>query len=320
MGNSSSEEGPRMPDYRRVLFGSAYLSNVQKFYGWSAEVAAFSLNGMAASLEELQDWRVDNMLVNNRDYNLALGPQEGGAALEIGFGTGSLTICARRRGLNIMGIDYTADYMRVARELARLAGFDDREAYRMFRQGDVRDLRFASNHFSLITASGILQYVDDILASMREILRTLRPGGILLLDAPDYRFPYESTYNIPWIPFMKKDAAAAWLEGFEKPDEGLAYIHYISLPHCLGIMKAVGFKILDAHTTLAESEIPRQIEKVLMGQMPDDLADDPEKVFLLARRVDRAKIQVEPCSFLITAQKPLEGAHPMGCHSTRSRA
>lgn len=301
---------PGMPDFREVLFKSPYLSNVQKFYGWSDSVAKYSMEGMLATIEKLQDWRIDNMLAKDREHNLKLLHGEGGLGLEVGFGTGSLTVGARRRGLNVIGVDYTAEYIRVARELAILAGMDNKDLYQVFRQGNVEDLCFPSNHFSLVICSGVLQYVGDVLAAMREILRTLQPGGILLVDVPDYRFPYEATYNIPWVPFMKMKVAEAWLEGFEKPTRGLKYIKYISLPHCLGMMTSMGFDILDAHTTVSEAEIPSEIQNVLTGQSQDHLINDPERAYLLARKVNRDKVRAKPCSFIITAQKPRVNTSP----------
>jgi ubiquinone/menaquinone biosynthesis C-methylase UbiE len=317
MKNNRQCEEHMMPGYRQVLFSSEYLTNIKKLYGWTSEVATFSLGGMVASLETLEDWRVDNMLAMDLDHGLKLRQGEGGIGLEVGFGTGSLTICARRRGLNIVGIDYTAEYMRVARELASMAGLDDRELYQVLRQDNVEDLSFPKNHFALIICSGVLQYVGDIFAAMREMLRTLKPGGIMLLDAPDYRFPFESTYNIPWVPFMKEKVARAWLEGFDKPEKGLKFIKYVSLPHCLGIMKAVGFNILKAHTTVSGVEISKEIDKVLVGYSSDYLVDDPEKAFLMARKVNREGLRLKPCSFIITAQKPFDKTVPAGngrCH------
>lgn len=299
-----------MNNYRDVLFNSEYLSNVQKYYGWSDDVANYSLEGMLNTLEKLQDWRIDQMLAKNREHQLNLNHGQGGIGLEVGFGTGSLTVSARRRGLNIIGVDYTGEYMRVARELAILAGQEDKNLYNILRQGDVEDLQFPNNYFSLVICSGVLQYVGDVFAAMREIMRILAPGGVLLVDTPDYRFPYEATYNIPWIPFMKKGVARAWLEGFQKPDGGLKYIHYISLPHCLGIMKAIGFDILDAHTTVPEDDLPLEISKFTSGQALDDLVGDPEAAFLLARKVNKEGLQTKPCSFIISAKKSDETVLP----------
>lgn len=292
-----------MATFEQILFGSEYLSNVQKFYGWSEELARYSLGSMANSMEQLQDWRVDAIMQKDREHSLDL--TTGGQALEVGFGTGSFTVTARRRGINITGIDYTVGYMRVARSLGSLAGFPEDQLYSIFRQGNVEDLQFPSDHFGLILSSGVMQFVGDLVSAMREMLRTLKPGGIVLLDSPDYRFPFEAQYNIPWIPFMKKEQAKAWLEGFERPVKGLDYIKYISLPHIVGIMKAVGFEILEAGTLVPESEIPRQIHEILGPEPLDRIIDDPARVYLLARRLKREGVVSHGAAFKITARKPL---------------
>jgi len=48
---------------------------------------------------------------------------------------------------------------------------------------------------------------------------------------------------------MKKELAASWLDVFDKPIEGLSVFNHVSLPHCLGILDALGVEVREATTT-----------------------------------------------------------------------
>lgn len=58
-------------------------------------------------------------------------------------------------------------------------------------------LPFPSNSFDLILSHEVLEHVQDDAQAVREIVRTLRPGGRLVLFVPNRGYPYE-THGIYW--------------------------------------------------------------------------------------------------------------------------
>lgn len=58
-------------------------------------------------------------------------------------------------------------------------------------------LPFADNTFDLILSHEVLEHVQDDAAAVREIVRTLRPGGRLVLFCPNRGYPFE-THGIYW--------------------------------------------------------------------------------------------------------------------------
>ena len=66
--------------------------------------------------------------------------------------------------------------------------------------------------------------------------------------APDYRFPFEAHYQIPWIPFLQKERAKYWLDGFNLPYGGLDDFHYVTLPMIVGLCKDIGLEVLWCNT------------------------------------------------------------------------
>lgn len=58
-------------------------------------------------------------------------------------------------------------------------------------------LPFPGNTFDLILSNEVLEHVDDDFAAVREMVRTLKPGGRMLIFCPNRGYPYE-THGIYW--------------------------------------------------------------------------------------------------------------------------
>ena len=58
-------------------------------------------------------------------------------------------------------------------------------------------LPFPANSFDLVLSNEVLEHVQDDRESVREIVRTLKPGGRLVLFCPNRGYPFE-THGIYW--------------------------------------------------------------------------------------------------------------------------
>src|SRR3984893_9789187 len=58
------------------------------------------------------------------------------------------------------------------------------------RQGDIHALAFSDASFDAVICSSVLyhQWVTDLDSALREMRRVLRPGGLLLINVPPFRF------------------------------------------------------------------------------------------------------------------------------------
>jgi SAM-dependent methyltransferase len=55
-------------------------------------------------------------------------------------------------------------------------------------QSEIETLPFAPASFDVVTALDVLEHVDDDMVALREILRVMRDGGVLLITVPAYGF------------------------------------------------------------------------------------------------------------------------------------
>ncbi len=134
------------------------------------------------------DWE-NAQTVQRRDVAFwqRIAAAQDGAALELGCGTGRITVPVARHHVQIVGIDRSEAMLRRARQrLRRVPG-----ARAHLVRGDIRHLPFRRDRrFALVMAPyGILQSLTrerDLGETLASVHRVLRPGGLLGIDlVPD---------------------------------------------------------------------------------------------------------------------------------------
>ena len=125
--------------------------------------------------------------------------------LDAGCGLGGASrYLATKYGCNVTGVDITEPYCRVATMLAMRLGLADRVNY---RHCDALDMPFADASFDVVWTQHATMNISDKFMFYHEIMRALKPGGVLasydILSGTggDVYFP------VPWA----SDAATSFL-------------------------------------------------------------------------------------------------------------
>ena len=109
--------------------------------------------------------------------------KSGDQVLEIGCGTGSLTLAAKRQAGptgNVYGIDLIPRMIELSRQKATQAGEDI-----TFQLGGIADIPFPDNQFDVALCSFMIFHMSEETRrrGIKEIQRVLKPGGqFLVLD------------------------------------------------------------------------------------------------------------------------------------------
>jgi 2-polyprenyl-3-methyl-5-hydroxy-6-metoxy-1,4-benzoquinol methylase len=97
--------------------------------------------------------------------------------LDLGFGSAVFMQAAAAEGWNVSGTEMS----RTAVENARRLGFPD-----VF-QGDLARVGYPTGHFDVVVASEVLEHIADARLLLKEVVRVLRPGGLLWASTPHGR-------------------------------------------------------------------------------------------------------------------------------------
>jgi len=113
--------------------------------------------------------------------------------LDLGCGTGRHSVALAAQGIEVTGLDLSADLLARARQTAEREGVEVRWLQRDMR--DLEDLGPFDACVSLYTAFGFFGDEEDQ-EVLRQVTAALRPGGRFLLDLTNYlgylrRFPPE---------------------------------------------------------------------------------------------------------------------------------
>jgi demethylmenaquinone methyltransferase/2-methoxy-6-polyprenyl-1,4-benzoquinol methylase len=171
--------------------------------------------------------------------------------LDVATGTaGVATMLARRTTADITGIDLTEQMLRTGRRRVGDAGLTDRIS---LVGGRAEQLPFADGAFDALTFTYLLRYVADPAATLRELARVVRPGGVLA--GLEFFVPSPPVWQPAWRLYTRFVLPAAGLlsggrewgrvGGFLGPSIEAHYLRY-PLPAHVAMWRGAG--LVDVHT------------------------------------------------------------------------
>ena len=150
--------------------------------------------------------------------------QEGMQVLDVGCGNGVHSISVASQDALVIGMDHDLPSLRSGRMLAAA----HHATGLAFVQASAEEtLPFLDGHFDLVLLLDVLEHVHRRVELLREIRRALRPGGVLMLSAPNR--------DTTW----KRRLRGAGLFGYADRDHKVEY----SRPELLAELQEGGFRV-----------------------------------------------------------------------------
>ncbi len=99
------------------------------------------------------------------------------AALDVGCGTGYLSVCLAKRAEHVVATDISLQSVLEARRFARSVGASNVS----FAVGDATALPFGAAHFDWVSCTDVVEHIVDDAAALSELAQLVSHGGTLLL-------------------------------------------------------------------------------------------------------------------------------------------
>jgi len=187
-----------------------------------------ALLSLAHRFIRLSQWPLwmANGLKNESDYLrfMTLANEPVGTLLDVGCGGGRFLNRMQKRGWTVEGSD-----------------FDDQATKKVTARygikthvGDLSQCELPSNSFDVITMSQTIEHLYTPSDTLRECLRILRPGGLLVMTTPNVHSIAASEFGPHW-------------RGWEAP----RHLHLFSVDSLQRLTQDTGFEIVEARSYTA---------------------------------------------------------------------
>jgi len=168
----------------------------------------------------------------------------------VGAGTGGLAVVLKKEyNCQVFGIEPDPQALSITQEKCSLSDINPQN----FKQEFSEKISSLDNSFDFIHCYTVLEHVQDINKSLDEMIRITKSGGKIYINTPNYSFPYEGHYKIPFPTFLPKIFGYFYLLLLGKSPHFLKTINFIT-EYQLN-------KILKTKSNISFQRLPQSLEK-----------------------------------------------------------
>jgi SAM-dependent methyltransferase len=147
-----------------------------------------------------------------------------------------LNVAAAAAGARAVGVDADADAIAICALRGRAgAGF---------ARATAEALPFADGAFDLVHCFSVIEHVDSVTGTIREMVRVTRRGGAIYVHTPNAWSFYEGHYKLFWAPFLPKMLGRVYLRLRRRPVAYLATLRRLTRGAIVKSFAAAGVKDL----------------------------------------------------------------------------
>jgi ubiquinone/menaquinone biosynthesis C-methylase UbiE len=148
-------------------------------------IQVFDAIAARASWEKLYSEKPNRInygfITRQRAVEEMIGPYAKGKVLDLGCGSGDLSVFYAKKGADYIGVDLSSKMIeRANKNYANLV----QQKKAVFQVGDCENLPFQDGEFDALSAVALIEYLPDPSKALDEMARITKKGGIVLLSAP----------------------------------------------------------------------------------------------------------------------------------------
>lgn len=111
--------------------------------------------------------------------------------LDVGCSKGYFLHFAKKAGHEVVGVEYSKDAAEYAKRNFNIE----------VKVDSVDGVNFPDHTFDVITAFDLIEHVPDFIATLKRFKKWLKPGGVLIIDTPNYDSIYRKLTADRWVGF-----------------------------------------------------------------------------------------------------------------------
>lgn len=179
-----------------------------------------------------------NGLKRESDYLrfMTLANEPIGKLLDVGCGGGRLLNRMKKRGWQVEGTDFDAH---ATEKVTARYGIKT-------HVGDLTQCNLATNSFDVICMSQTIEHLYDPKSTLKESLRILKPGGLLVMTTPNAHSLGASEFGACW-------------RGWEAP----RHLHLFTVESLQQLTQQSGFREIEANTYSAGSAVVYRVSRTI---------------------------------------------------------
>jgi len=189
------------------------------------------------AVESEQQRQLGNTLA--REAERRLGGR--GRFLDVGCGRGEVVRAAQERGWEAEGCDLSAEFVRYAREMNGVRA----------HAATLEQMRYPEASFDAVTLVEVIEHLYEPAATVRELSRIVRPGGVVYMSTPNEESVYQSLGNLYY-----KVRGRDWVVNL-CPTWNLYHIHGFSPRSLRYLLEGNGFEVEEVVVYPGKFAVPR---------------------------------------------------------------
>lgn len=244
---------------------SMLFDDGRKYFGIKDE-------GISTKIADI--WHDDIQNLNGRWSEIEKYNDHEGKILDMACGVGTFLFYGLRKGYDVYGIEpeqWKIDYMNM-----KIDELDYPQEWKSrVIQGVGEKLPFEHETFDYIGTYQTLEHVQNLEQCLDELIRVLKVGGRMKIQAPDYDSFFEPHYMLPFFPKMNKRMAEIYLGILGRPILGLNTLTWITAKRVKTYLdKYKQLQIIDLYLINKERKIMALQKKYYLPKIIANLAVD----------------------------------------------